>query len=496
MKKLNIIYGILLIVLSIMVVSCNKNNNEDEDIQYYGTSTTSTMVSKFVLGANSDVLTNLDSVFFTIDQDRKLIYNADSLPVGTDVRKLTVAVTFPYSVSSATFHVKDGKLMADSTITYTSETKDTIDFTGNVTLKVTSSDGNYVSTYEVKVNVHQVEPDLLTFSQSQRRDLPNVNGTPHAEKAVKQGDAYLCLVNDGDKYVLSSTPRLGVATWQKTELSLPFIPVVNSLTATDDALYMLDTSGELYSSADQGATWTDCQQVWVSIVGGYEQKVLGVLREDGVYKHDEYPRASTYAPVAVADDFPVSGASPLVQGDNEWISSKQVVMVGGVLQDGTLTNATWGYDGQQWGRLDVKENTILPAIADAVVIPYYTYDVDSTNHRVSVKQVTWLLMGGRQSGGTLNSTTYVSRNQGMTWLKGTSRLQQPSYMPAFYGAQAFVQAEKVQQGVQLAPSKETKPITEWECPYVYIVGGYASGGSVLNNIWKGQLNRLTFKPLF
>jgi hypothetical protein len=171
-------------------------------------------------------------------------------------------------------------------------------------------------------------------------------------------------------------------------------------------------------------------------------------------------------------------------------------MVGGVLQDGKLTNATWGYDGQRWGRLDLKENTILPAIADAVVIPYYTYDVDSTRHRVSVKQITWLLMGGRLAGGDLSRVTYVSRNQGMTWLKGDAGLQQPNFMPSFYGAQAFVQTE-VLPAKQLAPaSTETQPITEWECPYIYIVGGYASGGSVLNNIWKGQLNRLTFRPLF
>ncbi len=496
MRRYNIIYSILVVVLALMVVSCNKSDKVEEDIQYFGTSSTSTLVSKFMLGSNDNVLTNLDSVFFTIDQDRKIIYNADSLPVGTDVRKLTVAITFPYSVSSAKFHVTDGLLMQDTTITYSSETKDSIDFTGKVNLIVTSRDGNHVANYEVKVNVHEVEPDQLAFSLTDRRDLPNVNSTPHAVKAVMQEDAFLCLVHDGDKYVLSSTTTLGNGTWSKSELNLPFIPNVKSLVATSDALYMLDSTGELYRSTDKGVTWTDCEQVWESIVGGYEQRVLGVLREDGVYKHDEYPRASGYEPKAVPADFPVSGASPLVQGNGEWSSRNQVVMVGGVLQDGKLTNATWGYDGQRWGRLDLKENTILPAIADAVVIPYYTYDVDSTRHRVSVKQITWLLMGGRLAGGDLSRVTYVSRNQGMTWLKGDSGLQQPNFMPSFYGAQAFVQTE-VLPAKQLAPaSTETQPITEWECPYIYIVGGYASGGSVLNNIWKGQLNRLTFRPLF
>ncbi|MBQ4007697.1 MAG: hypothetical protein II603_04080, partial [Muribaculaceae bacterium] len=179
MKKQNIIYALLAFVLGAMAVSCNnKSTSDEETVQYYGVSTSSTMVSRFVLGSNSKVLNNLDSVFFTIDQDRKIIYNADSLPVGTDVRKLTVSLTFPYSVRSAQFRVTNGKLMKDTTITYSSATKDTIDFTGNVLLNIVSRDGLNQATYTVKVNVHQVEPDKLTFAQDQRRDLPNVNGTP------------------------------------------------------------------------------------------------------------------------------------------------------------------------------------------------------------------------------------------------------------------------------------------------------------------------------
>lgn len=496
MKKQNIIYALLAFVLGAMAVSCNnKSTSDEETVQYYGVSTSSTMVSRFVLGSNSKVLNNLDSVFFTIDQDRRLIYNADSLPVGTDVRKLTVSLTFPYSVRSAQFRVTNGKLMKDTTITYSSATKDTIDFTGNVLLNIVSRDGLNQATYTVKVNVHQVEPDKLTFAQDQRRDLPNVNGTPDQVKAVELGEEYLCLIEDGGKYVLSSTTRLGTGTWSKKELNVPFTAIVGTLTATTDALYMLDISGELFKSTDHGDTWTDCSVVWNTIVGGYDKKVLGVLTDGGVCKHDEYPRGEGFTPKAIPEGFPVSGTSPMVIGENNWASSPQAMIVGGMLQDGSLTNATWAFDGERWGRIDMTSSAVLPKVIDALVIPYYTYDVDLVHHRVAAKQVTWLLMGGRLADGSLNRTTYVSRDQGMTWLKGGDALQQPDYMPSFYAAQAFVQTEKL-PAAALAPSTETQPITSWECPYIYLVGGYTTGDVVLNSIWKGVLNRLTYKPIF
>ncbi len=490
----------LVALLGSAAVSCNnKSTSDEETIQYYGVSSSSVMVSRFMLGENKNVLYNLDSVFFTIDQDRRLIYNADSLPVGTDVRKLTVKLTFPYSVRSAVFRVKGGTLQGDTSITYSSTTKDTIDFSGQVMLDITSNDGSRTATYIVKVNVHQQEPDLLSFARQWRRDLPNVNATPLQVKAVQQGNDYLCLIQDDDKYVLSSTTKLSAGTWNKKELNLPFTPDINSFAASIEALFMLDINGELFTSNDRGETWTDCGVAWTWIVGGYEDRLLGVMHEDGIYKHDEYPRASGFTPTEVPEDFPVRGSSPLITGDYRWIVNDQVQLVGGVLQNGTMTNATWGYDGTHWGRLNISTNNVLPKISDAVVIPYYTFDVDSVQRRVAVKNVTWLLMGGKLADGSLNRTTYVSRNQGMSWLKGASGLQQADYMPSFFGAQAFVQYEQLNASAQApkrAASTNTKPVTQWECPYIYLVGGYASSGVVLNNVWRGVLNRLTYRPIF
>jgi hypothetical protein len=44
-------------------------------------------------------------------------------------------------------------------------------------------------------------------------------------------------------------------------------------------------------------------------------------------------------------------------------------------------------------------------------------------------------------------------------------------------------------------SRATAPITQWEVPYIYLFGGYDSEGYLYNSVWRGVINRLSFKPL-
>ena len=45
-------------------------------------------------------------------------------------------------------------------------------------------------------------------------------------------------------------------------------------------------------------------------------------------------------------------------------------------------------------------------------------------------------------------------------------------------------------------SRATEPVTEWDCPYIYVFGGVTPTGGLSNNIWRGVINRLSFKPLY
>ena len=70
-----------------MFTSCNSDSDSSDSEVIYG----STQVKSFKLKANSNVLSGLDSVFFSIDLVNAQIYNADSLPFGTKTDKLVFA---------------------------------------------------------------------------------------------------------------------------------------------------------------------------------------------------------------------------------------------------------------------------------------------------------------------------------------------------------------------------------------------------------------------
>lgn len=484
---------LLAMLLSLAITSCKSSKDEPQSQTSFATNSyTSTLVSDFKLGTNNKVLYNLDSVFFSIDQDRNLIYNADSLPKGTDVSHLTVSVTFPSSVGKAVFKVKESKWMEKKEVEYSSETRDSIDFTSNVELEVTSQDGKVVRTYNVSVNVHKMKPDSLFWDQRARRDLPNTSGAPKDEKTVAQNGKYFCLVADTYGYILSTATNPGQGTWEKKTVAFDFVPNVSSFTASDDAFYILSNAGQLYKSTDEGATWTSCGVAWYSIKGAHASKLLGVLKDGSTYKHDEYPRGS-YTPMVVEADFPVVGSSEFVMANNTWTDSQQGMLVGGVNKDGKVVNGVWGYDGKSWARID-NENAAspLPALEGASLVSYTSFNNDSVTHRLT-KRATWLILGGRTAEGAMNRTTYVSYNQGITWSSGGKQLQLPSYMPLFVGAQTFVVEEQRNKVRAQAP---IQPVTEWQCPYIYLVGGKNSSGELLNSIWKGVINQLTFKPLY
>lgn len=57
--------------LTLAISSCNSSNDEPTSGEIISSSSnTSTLVSSFTLGSNKKVLYNLDSVYFSIDQEK------------------------------------------------------------------------------------------------------------------------------------------------------------------------------------------------------------------------------------------------------------------------------------------------------------------------------------------------------------------------------------------------------------------------------------------
>ena len=485
------------VMLSLMsvLVSCNKDNDDDDSTYSYSESQQTTLITGFALQADADVLASLDSVHFTVDYDNGLIYNADSLPVGTDITKLKVTVNFLNTVSSAVFNITDATVQADTTINYTTSMTQSLDFTGKTVLTVTSYDKNRVKDYDVKVLVHKVNPDTLIWNKSWRRDLPGYRSSAIGHKAVKQGDLYRILNYNGNESFLFTAWAPNQGTWDKQSVSLPFVPQVQSLVATDDALYMLDADGVLYTSPD-GLEWTSCGVTWYSLLGAYNGRVLGIVQGTDGYFHDEYPHSEGFIANAVEDGFPVSHSSGMIVTDNKWTVAQQAMIVGGMDRDGKLVSDVWGFDGQRWGKINNIHTNVLPALADATLFAYYTYKSLSGVRRYA-RQDTWYVMGGKLADGSLNKDIYLSNTQGITWIKGDSCISQPDNMPGFYGAQAFVHYETLtaNQGSNI-PRRVASLPTSWECPFIYLFGGFNDQDRLLPYVWRGVYNRLTNAPVY
>lgn len=475
------------------LTSCNKDK-DDDDIYSYSTSTQTTLVTGFSLQADADVLTSLDSVHFTVDYDNGLIYNADSLPVGTDITALKVTVNFLNTVQSAVFTITGATNQADTTISYTSSMTKSLDFTGKTTLTVTSYDETQVKNYDVKVLVHKVNPDSLVWPMSWRRDLPGYQSGVTGYKAVQQGNLYRVMTQSATECCLWTATAPNQGTWSKMVLNLDFTPVVSSLVATGEALYVLANDGLLYTSLD-GTQWTSCGVMWYSILGAYDNRVLGVVRGDDAYYHDEYPHTEGFVSTAVEDGFPVSRSSNLVQAANTWAVDHQAILVGGVDSQGNVISDTWGYDGTTWGKINNIHST-LPALTEATLFCYYTYKSLPGVRRYG-RQVTWYVMGGKKADGKLNKTIYLSNAQGVIWTEGDSTIAQPGYMPPFYGAQAFVSHETLTtDATSYVPRRVKSMDSTWDCPFIYLFGGLNEQGTLLPYVWRGVYNRLTNYPVY
>ena len=507
MKKIVPIYAVLTVFALFMSMSCNdSNNSSDEPVVL----SSNTLVTAFSLAENDSVLADLDSLFFTIDVDNRIIYNADSLPKGTKINRLVANISM-YATSTGVIRISGASTMEDTTYTYNSSANDSIDFTGNVYLTVNAADGISSREYRLQVNVHQVEPDSLYWNRLARRNLPVRSSELVRQKTVQKGTELFCLVEEERGYTVSVTGDPASNSWEIAGADFGFVPDIDSFTATADALYILSDDKSLYCSTDGGKTWSSTGSSYYSLIGGYGADLLCISEENGTYYHDIYRQGGSLssARYEIEEDFPVSGFSQCVGLENEWSQIGQVLFIGGTMQNGMPNSCVWGYDGSDWGK--ISRIAVPVAKTGMTLLRYYNFTgsyYDMQGYPV------WLAIGGRDSEGHVTDTVYISYDNCVTWSEGDDLLQLPDYISPFANAQAFVYNTTMTRAMssewESMPSRrlpfwwtvagdgQTRAATgsaSWECPYIYMFGGVNDSGMLMNNIWKGVLNRLTFKPV-
>lgn len=480
MTRKTSIYLIVALISTLLATACNDKSDDPVTVtETYA----NTAVTSFSLQKDDSVVAKLDSVYFSIDLVGARIYNADSLPLGTDVSKLLVKVgTSSAKSCNLTFRVPDTS--RDTTINIIESPNDSINFSdGPVKMVVTSYDGTAQRTYEVKVNVHKSIPDTLVWDNFNGRKLPSVLNAAKYQKTVLYKEEAWCFTSDGTSSSLAMTATpFDPESWTVTAATLPAGADVNSIEATTEALYLIDADGTLHTSAD-GLAWTSTGVKMNHIYGGYGNVMLGARKDTDGWKQVTYP-ASSELPIPA--DCPVDGTSQLITYETKWSSAPMSIMIGGRKADGKLTGESWVFDGQTWGQLSTKG---LDECEGVALFPYMTIRSNSSNWSVTNRSAL-LAIGGKKSDGAVDKTVYVSYDFGITWNKADSYLQLPATFIPFSEAQALVFA------TELPVSRVARPVENWECPYIYVFGGYTSGGSLIDGMRRGVINRFSFKPIY
>lgn len=492
------------IVAVLFFARCNSSDPTypDEDLS------SGVAVYSFALTADDSVMAHLDTVFFSINLDNATIFNADSLPYGTKVDKLIPRIRMLESVSVMTLTVPANGDNPQSEHDYLTSPTDTIDFTNPVYLDVRSLNGLVSRRYTIKVNVHTRVTDSLVWDKAAYRSLPTALAEPTAQRTASTADGLYCLSTDGKAWSMGHASHAFSDNWQCYTPGVPAGADIESFNGASDALYIL-AGGALYRSTDGGRSWTDTSCRWNNIYGAVGEMLLGNVRGTDGWTYTSYP-AGECDGKPLPEDMPVAGTSQLVDFTFDFSQSGQAVMVGGVKADGDLTGAVWAYDGGVWAKLN--GNYARP-LRDVTLLPYFSFRISNT--LVATEYSLIMAVGGRNADDEVCDTVYVTTDYGMTWAKAADLMQLPDYVPSFYGAQAFVEEATLSSRASSAwtdmpfayslpagavfvdtpRSRATRPVTSWECPFIYLFGGYNRDGELHNSLWRATLNRFIFKPI-
>lgn len=497
-------FGLAFVLPLIIASACNKDDDNNKDPEGNAiTNIHSVAITKFALQANTSVMRGLDSVYFAIDLENGVIFNADSLPKGTDVSKLATTISFYNSISEAVYTMEGGSHRTGES-DYRTSPNDTIDFTGDVSLRVVSSDGENTMTYRIKVNVHKMDPDSLAWTEEAIGPLPSRMANPIQQKTVQFNGKALSFIEEADGTFTLATASENVEGWAKSPIAFSFTPALQSMAAGQESLYILDNAGILYTSPD-GISWNDTGIKWIALIGAYGSHALGIASDASGMRHTSYPADRILPDLPLEEDFPIAGATNLVTFTNRWATMPTALISGGKDALGRLQSATWAYDGASWVKIS---NTPAPAIEGACLIPYFSFRKVS-NKRQPTEFSVWMMMGGRLDDGSFNRKVYLSYDNGINWRQGSVQLDFPEYLPSVYYADFLVMDTPMNASLAGWKAAPKRPLPAgarivyhtdsdkiyWDCPYIYLVGGIKADGSLSNTIWRGVLNRLSFKPI-
>ena len=449
---------VLNIIFSLFIMACGISSCLDSDVTEYefssDASITAFSIADSIVTAYPAVVNGKDTTLtfgvvgakypFVINQKEGLIYNPDSLPFGTDVRKVVVNIT---ADTQGIYIVAEKDSLWEST--------DSLNFEKPIQFKVMAEIGSFGRNYTAKINVHQQDPDSLTWSNIES----NFNKSIQKQKAVYANKNIYVFA--ADEAGISMTQTAEGSVWSElTKTNLPVGADLVSVMSWGDQFYIL-ADQELYTSMD-GLNWNKVEttqrfsQLLANIHNTYTQKMVGIdmdnyclESEDGITwtRNEEMPA-----------EFPKSNFASVNFALNTNAKISKIVLLGdnGLATDTTTTTWTQLSTEDYWTELTLENSkNACPKLENQGLIHYnnelYTFG------------------GSGQFKGTLEpfSHFYVSIDNGISWEAITSKFMFPTAFNDLYEA---------------ASGNYSYVVDDQQ--YIWIMW------SQTGEVWRGRLNKL------
>lgn len=242
-------------LVSFVVSSCLDN---DDTVVVY--STDATIQAFSINNIKTTIIREKDTIRFTvngtdypfnIDQKLGIIYNRDSLPVQTDVSKVSLRIT---TAGGPVYYDKDG-----TQTLYLST--DSIDFTKAVNenaalkFKVYSPDQQMSRDYRIWIKVHKQVPDSLTWEEVKGTDFPGLAIAGKQKAVLFNGRIYVFAESSSQAKVTSTSENDGKSWTPLVALNgIDGKADYSSVIVYDNKLFIV-AEGRVYSSVD-GTDWT------------------------------------------------------------------------------------------------------------------------------------------------------------------------------------------------------------------------------------------------
>lgn len=419
---------------------------------------------------SSDSVPELKNVVFTIDQLNGRIFNADSMAYGTELKDKVICTV---KLASTVFTCQVIQEAVGDTIYWNLE--DSLDFAKPVQFINTLWDGQTTKKYIAQLNIHKVVPDSMVWQLYADNILDKA---VKEEKTVVFGDAnaeyyymYTQPANASSGYQLYRSSVSDGKNWTAQPLTgLPAGEVrLSQMTEMGDYLYVVTTKGALYRSAN-GQDWSVVENTPTI------KSLLGTIKAK-----DDFTGAGkqTSALVTVID---TNGALTYGRMDksNEWKSGSEVpagfpisnfgnvsystmfrarlMLVAGRDKNNSLLNSAWATeDGLNWAMLTDAEVKQFDKQEGVSVVEY---------------DEKFFMLSGINGSDKASSAIYLSKDGGVNWSLSDTLV----VMPAGFKPRGFTSVYVDQHN------------------FMYLFGGKETTNSnVLDQIWRGRINRLGFK---